>query len=87
MTPDKDAFNSYTFSAEDIDLLHTYLSSDVMRTYLSSTYAQMRDELLANTGSPFAAESANAEATLAFLAGAQDYLTQVLRIGDSDVIS
>jgi len=87
MTPDSDAFNSYTFSAEDIDVLHMYLSSDVMRTYLQSTYAQMRDELLANSGSPFIKDGADERAILAFLAGAQDYLTQVLRIGEPDDVS
>lgn len=80
------ANNSFEFTAEEQDVLKQYLSSDVMRAYLRSTFAQVRDELLSSV-SPRSLQQQEAANILATITGAEEFLNQILRIGESNGIS
>lgn len=86
MIPIITANNSFEFTAEEQDVLKQYLSSDVMRAYLRSTFAQVRDELLSSV-SPRSLQQQEAANILATITGAEEFLNQILRIGESNGIS
>lgn len=82
MKPLPNSYNSYEFTVEEKEVIKTYLSSPEMRAYLESTYAQMRDEILRNLATPYESDPDKEYAIVSFIAGAEEYLTQVLRIGE-----
>lgn len=81
MKPSTNALVEMDFDVNDLKVLEELLKSPTLRAYLRSTFVQLRDSTLVAQEPPFT-PIPNAGERLAFVAGAEELLTQCLRIGD-----
>lgn len=81
MKPSTNALVEMDFDVNDLKVLEELLKSPTLRAYLRSTFVQLRDSTLVAQEPPFTLIP-NAGERLAFVAGAEELLTQCLRIGD-----
>ena len=83
MKPSIDSIITYDFLPEEIANISDILRNPLLRAYLISTFAQMRETLLEGM-SPNDANIQNSRARadhiLAYISGAQELLDQIIRL-------
>lgn len=86
MNVQKDAITQYEFDQLEVQHLKEMFQDPVLLAYLRSSYAQMQESILATVQvvSPTIGidSEKRADLALSFLGGADEYLSQILRIGD-----
>lgn len=82
----KDPIVQYAFNQEDIKKLESLLQDPLLRAYIYSSFAQLRESMLTTVQDPLSSYGVHAEErsdlALAFIGGAEELLTQITRIGD-----
>lgn len=83
----KESLVQYTFTADEHARLEVLMQDDLLRAYLTSSFAQLREAMLDTVQSPVVHMGMNPEdrvdLVLAFIGGAKELFEQITRIGEN----